>query len=374
MKFIINSQEFQKAISAVEGVITVREVRSILSNIKIESSGDKVYLSATDLEISIKHSVPAQIEEEGNTLIPAKQLGNTFKTVNFPRAFVQTDPDKDGTNSKTLITDAEKKESYEMYINGIDNDDIRTIANVKSSEVVDFPCIILSEMIKKTNYAVAVDDTRFVFNGNYLIASEGKIIMVGTDGRRLSKIERTIPNSLPFSKGVIIPHKAIKEILKMIDTAETGKIGIIDNQIYIHIGNTELLCKLIDGNYPDYEAVIPKDLKSKAIINKELFLTKVRQALVSAEEPSRQIKLEFSKNNLQISASTQGSQEAHISLTIDYNGDDLAIAFKGDYLVDVAKSIDDQELHFHFSTSNSPVIVKDPSDSQYTAVIMPMKI
>jgi DNA polymerase III subunit beta len=374
MKFIINSQEFQKSISAVEGVITVREVRSVLSNIKVETSNDKVLLSATDLEISIRNSLSAQIEQEGNTLIPAKQLSNTFKTINFPKAFVVSDPEGDGTNSKTLITDAEKKETYEMTINGIENEDMRTIPLVNKSEIYEFSCVVLSEMIKKTNYAVAVDDTRFVFNGNFLIATEGKMIMVGTDGRRLSKIERTLPNSLPFSKGIIIPHKAIKEILKMIDTAETGKIGIIDNQIYIHIGNTELLCKLIDGNYPDYEAVIPKELKKKAIINKELFLLKLRQAMVSAEEPSRQIVLEFTKNNLQISASSQGSQEAHISMNIEYGDDDLSIAFKGDYLIDVARSVEDQEIHLHFSTANSPIIIKDPTDPQYTAVIMPMKI
>jgi DNA polymerase III subunit beta len=374
MKFIINTSDFQKSISAVEGVITVREVRSILSNIKIESDKDKVFLSATDLEISIKHSINAQVIEEGSTTIPAKQLNNTFKTINFPQSLVTVDPDNDGSKAKTLITDAEKKESYQMIINGMEGEEIKTISKIDDALIVDFPCIILSEMIKKTNYAVALDDTRFVFNGLYLVATEGKIILVGTDGRRLAKIERTIPNSLPFSTGVIIPHKAIKEIIKMIDGHEKGKIGVVDNQIYLQIGNTEILCKLIDGNYPDYDAVIPKETKFKAIVNKDKFSLKIKQALVSAEEPARQLRLHFTNNNLQITSSTQGSVEADISLPIEYDGDETTIAFKGDYLSDVAKSIDDAEINIHFTTTNSPVVFKDSTDSQYIAVIMPMKI
>jgi DNA polymerase-3 subunit beta len=374
MRFKVRTSDFQKAISTVEGVITVREVRSVLSNIKIEADKNRIYLSATDLEISIKTSIDAEILESGTTSIPAKQLSNTIKTINFSECEIIADPDKEGSKNKILITDSEGKEDYQMYINGIEGEEIKTISKVEDQMVVDFPCIILSEMIRKTYYAVAVEDTRFVFNGIHLVSSEGKIILVGTDGRRLAKVERTIPNTLPFSKGIIIPHKAIKEILKMIDGNEVGKIGVFESQVYIKINNTEILCKLIDGNYPDYEAVIPKESKFSSKINKERLALKLKQAMVSAEEPTRQLRLSLENNNLHISSSTQGTQEANMSFPIEYTGDNLTIAFKGDYLQEVTRSIDDAEVILGFSSSSSPAVFKDPSDPQYIAVIMPMKI
>ncbi|MBP9887818.1 MAG: DNA polymerase III subunit beta [Leptospiraceae bacterium] len=373
MKFKVKTSDFQKAISSVEGVITVREIKSILSNIKVEAEDGKVFLSATDLEISIKTSVSADTLEPGMTSIPAKQLSNTFKTINFPEALIAHNPDAEGTVS-TIITDSEKKKDFKMNINGIEGEEIKTISKVDDSLVVDFPCFTISEMIKKTSYSVALEDTRFVFNGLYVTSSEGKISFVGTDGRRLAKIDRVIPNSLPFSKGVIIPHKAIKEIMKMIDSNESGKIGIVENQIYLKIGNVELLCKLIDGNYPDYEAVIPKESKNSVRINKDELQVALRQALIAAEEPSRQIRMTFSENLLHINSSTPGSTEVNVSIPVDYKGEETSIAFKGDYLADVIKSIDDPEIIMEFSSSNSPAVFKDPSDAQYISVIMPMKL
>ncbi|HMW04884.1 MAG TPA: DNA polymerase III subunit beta [Leptospiraceae bacterium] len=372
MKFKVKTNDFQKAISSVEGVITVREIKSILSNIKVEAEDGKVFLSATDLEISIKTSVNADTIEPGTTSIPAKQLSNAFKTINFPEALLTND-NAEG-NVSTTITDSEKKKDFKMNINGVEGEEIKTISKVDDSLVVDFPCFTISEMIKKTSYSVALEDTRFVFNGLYVISNEGKISFVGTDGRRLAKIDRVIPNALPFSKGVIIPHKAIKEIVKMIDSNDSGKIGIVDNQIYLKIGNVELLCKLIDGNYPDYEAVIPSKSKSSVRINKDELQIALRQALIAAEEPSRQIRMTFSENLLHINSSTPGSTEVNVSLPVDYKGEEMSIAFKGDYLADVIKSIDDAEIIMEFTSSNLPAVFKDPSDPQYTSVIMPMKI
>lgn len=372
MKFKVKTADFQKAISAVEGVITVREIKSILSNVKIEAEDSRVYLSATDLEISIKTSVSSDTLEPGVTSIPAKQLSSTFKTINFPEAMLSSD--SSGEGAQTIITDAERKKDFKMNINGIEGDEIKTIGKVDESLIVDFPCFTFSEMIKKTAYSVALEDTRFVFNGLYVVSGEGRITVVGTDGRRLAKVERNLPNSLPFSKGAIIPHKAVKEILKMIDSNESGKIGIVDNQIYLSIGNVQILCKLIDGNYPDFEAVIPKETKNSAKINKEDFSAALRQALIAAEEPSKQIRLRFSDNSLNINSSNPGATEVNVNIPIEYKGEETAIAFKGDYLVDVLKTIDDSEIVMDFSGPNAPAVFRDPSDAQYTAVIMPMKL
>lgn len=370
MKFIVKTTDFQKAINSVEGVITVREINSILSKIKIEVEDSKAYLSATDLEISIKTSVDSEAISKGSISLPAKQLSSTFKLINFANTLVEID---ENNPTVSIITDAEKKVDYRMNLNGMEGDEIKTIAKVDEG-TVEFPCETLAEMIKKTFHSVAVEDTRFVFNGLYISNEGEKVSCVGTDGRRLAKIDRVFPTTLPFQDGVIIPHKAIKEISKMLETSENGRIGLVDKQIYVANNNIELQCKLIDGTYPDYESVIPKSSSYSVRVPREEFQVALRQAISVAEEPSRQIRLKFFNNQLNLNASTPGSTEVNININIEYQDEDIVIAFKGDYLVDILKSIDNSEVIIEFSNQNAPAIFRDPDDENFVSVIMPMKI
>jgi DNA polymerase III subunit beta len=374
MKFNVKTNDFQKAIASVEGVISVREIKSILSNLKIEAKDDNVSISATDLEISIKTSIPATVHSEGVGLIPAKQISTILKAINFSETSVDLSENESEGNAKTTIRDADGKVDFKMVINGISSEDVKSLTKIKDIETVDFTCHTLGNMIKKTYHSVAVDDTRFVFNGLFLKSINNKLVIAGTDGRRLSKVEREFETTLSFDNGVIIPHKAIKEMLKIIEHNETAAIGLIDNQIYLKTKDMELLCKLIDGNYPDYEAVIPKENRYKIIILKDNFFVSLKQALIAAEEPSRQVKLKFFNNNLNIHSSTPGTTEADINIPIAFDGEETTIAFKGDYLIDLVKTIEGSEIIIEFNNANAPVIFRDPEDFQYVAVVMPMKL
>ncbi len=372
MKFTVNTTEFLKAINAVDGVISVREIKSALSNLKIQASDGTVYLSATDLEIAIKTSVNSIVGQKGSASLPAKQLSNIFKNLNFDTTSLSTSDNSE--SSETLITDASGKMDTKFKVNGIDSEDIKTIPTVSDESVVEFPCTTIREMFRKTSYAMAVEETRFVFNGLFLKPDNTDLIVVGTDGRRLSKIVRKFPKQFPFKNGVIIPHKAVREMLKMMEGKETAKIGFVEEQIYISSGNIELLFKLIDGNFPDYEQVIPKQASQSVRIIKADFLTFLKQALISAEEPSKQIRLSFSSGNVNISSSNPGTMMFDHNMPIEYSGEAITIAFKGDYLSDVVKVIDDPEVILEFSSSSAPVLFKDPSDSDFVSVIMPMKL
>ncbi|TGL15148.1 DNA polymerase III subunit beta [Leptospira meyeri] len=372
MKFTVNTTEFLKAINSVDGVISVREIKSALSNLKIQTGENEVYLSATDLEIAIKTSVPSTIGEKGTASLPAKQLSSIFKNLNFDTSLLTTTDQSE--NSETTITDASGKMDTKFKVNGIDSEDIKTIPKVDESSVVEFPCQTIREMFRKTSYAMAIEETRFVFNGLFLKPDNTDLIVVGTDGRRLSKIVRKFPKQFPFKNGVIIPHKAVREMLKMMEGKETAKIGFVEEQIYVSSGNVELLFKLIDGNFPDYEQVIPKQTSESVRVVKADFLTFLKQALISAEEPSKQIRLAFTKGNVNISSSNPGTMMFDHNMPIEYNGEVITIAFKGDYLSDVVKAVDDPEVILEFTTSSAPVLFKDPSDSDFVSVIMPMKL
>ncbi|WCL49522.1 DNA polymerase III subunit beta [Leptospira sp. GIMC2001] len=372
MKFNIKSSDFLKAINSVEGVINSKQIKSVLSNVKIEASDNSVSLSATDMEISVRTSLAADVSVSGVTSLPAKQLSSIFKTINFSDAKLEINTDSE--NPETVITDAEGKVGSKFQINGLDPEEIRTIGKIEEKNITDFPCLILKEMIRKTNYAVAQEETRFVFNGLFMKCIDDELIVVGTDGRRLSKITRKIPKKLDFGNGIIVPHKTVRESIKLLDQAENGKIGLSESQFYLSVAHSELLSKLIDGSYPDYEQVIPKNNSYSVRINKDEFAIVLRQALISAEEPSRQIRLSFKTNTLVITSSNPGSMQFENSMPIEFSGDDLTIAFKGDYLSDTIKSIDDPEFEIHFTNSSLPVLFKDPSDADYVSVIMPMKI
>ncbi|MBE7412815.1 MAG: DNA polymerase III subunit beta [Leptospiraceae bacterium] len=370
MKFKVKTNDLLKSIKAVDGVISSREIKSILSNIKIDAHKDKIYLSSTDLEISIKTSCVAEIIEEGSTSLPAKKLNDIIRYINFENSLLEDDSESNAIK----ITDADKKNIYSTKINSFEGEDTKTFSSVDKKQTINFPCFTFREMIRKTSYSVAQEDSRFVFNGLFLTSKGKRVSFIGTDGRRLAKIDRSLPEEIPFEKGAIIPHKAVKEILKMIDTSEIGKIGFFENQVYIAIGETELLCKTIDGKFPDYEQVIPKNTTHLVKINKDKFQIALQQAIVAAEEPTRQIKMEFNNNILMMFSSSSGTTDSDVGLNIEYNGEKVTIGFKGDYLTDVVRALDDTEFIIEFSNPNSPVIFRDPSDEEFIAIIMPMKL
>jgi DNA polymerase-3 subunit beta len=372
MKFSVKTSEFLKAMHSIEGVINTKQIKSILSNVKLETLTDSIALSATDMEISLRTSVNAVIHSKGSTSIPAKNLSNAFKTINFPETLLELVEVDD--SSQTFVTDADGKVGYKSSFLCLDPEEIKTIGNVDTSKVVEFPSLLLKEMIRKTYHAVAQEETRYVFNGLFFKSNGSELTVVGTDGRRLAKAVRKFPIELPFATGMIIPHKTIRETQKLLDLSENGKFGISESQFYLNIGNAELLSKLIDGSYPDYEQVIPKNSSYTLRINKEEFLVMLKQALTSAEEPSRQIRVHIKKGQLEISSSNPGAMQFENHMAIQYSGEDTVIAFKGDYLAETIKTIDDPEVEINFTNSNVPVLFKDPSDADYVAVIMPMKI
>lgn len=371
MKFSVNTSDFQKAINSVEGVITAREIKSSLSNIKIEAIKDKVFLSATDLEISIKTHIEAEIKQEGAISLPARQLSSAFKTINFKETQIEVDEE---TGHRTFITDKTGTVDFKFDINGMEIEEIQTIPEIPAKYISDFSCFEFAKMIKKTSYSIAIEDTRFVFNGLYITSKDKELIFVATDGRRLSRIKKNIGLKMPFEKGVIVPHKAIKEISKMIESTEAGKIGLYENQIYLAIDKTEILCKLIDGAYPDYQAVIPKSSSNMVTLPKEQLQIAVKQALIAAEEPSRQIRLGFSQNNLNVNASTPGATEMNINIPVEYDSEEIQLGFKGEYLSDIMKVIEDDLIEIEFSSSGAPAVFKDPADQDFLSVIMPMKL
>lgn len=370
MKFTIDKKDFSQAISNVENIISSKEIKSIVSSILIECNNDSIKLTSTDLEISIKTTVNATIQKEGAIVVPAKKLSQTIKEFRGTSILFLAE------ENNITISDSSGISKAVITLMGNSRDEYPPISTVLNNEYISFPMQLLHDMIKKTSYAIADEDARYVFNGLYIKNEGKKLNLVATDGRRLSLISNTLNEELPFTEGVIVPNKTIKELQKLLNSDGTGLVAHNnkDKQIYFKIGNVELSSKLIDGQFPDYNQVIPKSLEHDIVIDKSLFESCIKQVAIMASEPTRQIKLVFNKQTLSISASTPDIGKAEDSINIDYAGDEILVAFNSGFIMDVLKVIDSEDIVISLTSANTPSIIKESNNTNFISVIMPIKV
>ena len=371
MKFQVDRTDFHKAIASVESIIPAREIRSIISNILIEVEKDRVVLTATDLEMSIKTWIPATVHAKGKITLPAKKLSQAIREFRGGEILFQLDSD-----DRISVHDASGVSKARITLMGTPSDEYPVIPTLDDGKYTSFPVSVATEMIRKTGYSMAEEDARYVFNGLYMINDANKVSFVATDGRRLSKVTREFPESLPFKDGVILPNKAVKALQKILDASEVGRIAFDDRErrVYFRLGGVDLITQLIDGQFPNYNQVIPRKLESFIKLTRTGLETSLRQVAVMAAEPSRQVRLGFSKNTLSIGASTPDIGEAQDTLTTEYGGEEMTIAFNSNYLLDVLKIVGTDDIELGFSSASAPAMVKDPEDPEFIAVVMPMKI
>ena len=371
MKFKVDRQELHKAIGKVEGIISAREIRSVISNILVEAEGDKIVLTTTDLELGIKTSVKVEIERPGTITLPAKKLSQAIREFRGTEIILEADPDY-----KVTIQDPSGVSKAQITLMGASSEEYPVIPTLPDKRYVSFPTGDSLEMIRKTSHSIAEEDARYVFNGLYIINTDNKVSFVGTDGRRLSRIERQFPETLPFTEGIILPNKAVRELHKLLDSSVEGKVAYEekDRRIYFRLGDVDLISKLIEGQYPDYEQVIPKKLEFKLQLNRGGLENSLRQVSVMAAEPSRQVRLNFTSSGINISASTPDLGEARDNIESDYKGEELTIAFNSNYVMEVIRGLPVDDIVIGFSSPSAPVVILDPKDDNYISVIMPMKL
>lgn len=372
MKFVTQTSSLANALSLVEGVVSNREISSPLSDVRLDVQKDKLFLSATDLETSIRFSLLADIQKTGEASIPAKELSSMVKNLNFTSVSLETKLENNAPI--TYLTDPTGQKKSGFTINGKDPEELKTFPQIDKSKLVSISVSTLKEVISKTISSVALDDTRYIFNGLFFKTEDSHLIVVGTDGRRLTKISRQLENNLKIEKGIIVPHKAIRQIERVLEQGTEANIGVFEDQFYLQVGNAEIISKLIDGNYPDYNQVFPKSVTGSAIIPRDEFSVVVKQALVTAEEPTRQIKIKFKTSEIEVTSATPGRSVFATSIPVEYKGEELTFAFKGDYLADVGKIIQNSSVELNFTSPQNPVVYKDSSDPNFIGIIMPMKV
>ena len=375
MEFKLNSTDLLKCLNHIYGIIEVRHTLPILSNIIIKTSDDLVNLSSTNLDIYCSESISADISIGGETSVSAATLYEIVKRLPSGSE-VHISHNEDA--SLLLINCGRSK----FKLSTIKTDDFPVINDSDLNINFVLTAQELSRMIDKTKFAISNEEARYYLNGIFFHKTEKDNISllraVATDGHRLAQYDIPLPQGADDIKGLIIPKKTIFELRKSLDDAEGDiDISLNDNKIKVSFGNFKIISKVIDGTFPDYTKVVPKnndknfstkteDLKSA--------IDRVSAVAINEEMKSKAIKLMLNQNKLLLSVESQTKGFADEELDVDYNQDHVEIGFNSKYLIDICNEVDGEDINVSILDSISPAIIVDKSDENSFFVLMPMRI
>ena len=368
MKIITTKDSLLKGIQIVQNAVSAKAVLPILSNILIEAKKD-LKLTATDLEIGISVKVEGEVLEEGAITVPAKKLSEIIKELP-PQTPIHISLKKG--QSITI----ESGKSYFRLV-GLLKDDFPQLPefpahNVKNVDLVKIPQKILKDMIQLTSFAISHDETRYVLNGILFSFKEKSLKLVATDGRRLALVEKSIADMGSIKKDAIVPSKTIQELQR--NLTEEGDVTLCfkENQLQINIGQVLITSRLIEGEFPNYDQVIPKKVREEFKINTQEFLQAARRASILTSQESQSVKINIIKDRLIITKNTPELGEVREELEVNYKGGELAIGFNPTFLIDVLKNVENENVDFGFIDPEKPAVIRSGED--YTYIVLPMQV
>lgn len=360
MRFNVSSSELVKALSAVSGAVPNKATLPILETILFECEGNQIRLTATDLEISIIEYMDADIDEEGAVAIPARRLIETLRQLpDIPVAF-----DVDEKFNIKFRTD---KGTYKLV--GEDPDEFPEVPNLNEGQQLETTRDVILNAIDKTLFAVSNDDLRPAMMGVYFDIGSDESKFVATDGHRLVRyVKKDLTADDPVN--FIVPEKALTLVNKALHDEECT-MTITNDHARFKSGNTIVITRLINEQYPNYESVIPRDNEKTMVIGKEQILATVKRVSIFSSSTTRQIRLQLHPDKLTIRAEDiDMSSEAKETIACEYDEDEMEIGFNAKYLADVLGNIDGDEVYFEFSTPNRAGIVKPSEESENEEMLM----
>ena len=369
MKFNINQQDLQQALSYCQGVIEKRSTLEILSNILLDAQNSKLTLTATDLDLIFIHQIKdVEILEEGKTTTKSSVMHDIVRKCSSGKKINLnlTDVSKLNLESEKSIFNLNCISPSEFPVTDENFNDKEF--SVKSKELL--------KLINKCKFSISNDETRHYLSGIYLhqteVEDKNYLTAVATDSHRMSISKIKLKNKIDFDS-VILPKKTIFQLCSLLENYDGDvKISNIKSKIKFELHNSILISKLIDGKFPNYIQVIPKNNIKKLEVDLKLFLNSVdRVASVSLDKKDG-VKFILNKDTLNLSVNNSNSGDGKETLMINFDHD-LEISFNSRYLLDVASQIDGEKIELFFNDSGSPVLIKDPGDFDSIYVVMPMK-
>ena len=371
MKFKIFRSSFFKTLSHLQGIVDKKSSLPILSNILIEAKGNELIFSSTDMDISIIEKIDCNVQEDGATTINSQILYDIVRKIDE-----NSEIELISNNGKLLTLRAD---GSRFSLASLPKDDFPIIEKGNSGNEIKINSKILFKLIDKTKFAISNEETRYFLNGLYFNISKEQnvttVTLVGTDGHRLAKFSHNIEENIEQVLGVIIPKKTIYELSKLLSEIDDDiLISISSNKIVFNMGKIIFISKLIDGSFPDYKRVIPKNNTNILKINREILLSAVDRVSTIANDKSPVIKFKLLPNILNLNTINNESSTASEDLNITYDGDEIEIGFNSKYIMDIMNNLEDEEISIKFKDNTSPIIALENSNSNLVYVLMPMRV
>jgi len=373
MEISVSRQDLLKELTATQSVVERKTTIPILSNFLLEAEGDRMHITATDLDQAIRTSAAVKVKKAGACTIPARKLYDYIKLL------------PDGDISIRLL------ENHWVQIrSGRSNTRMVGMARANYPQVPEFPTVAVTSisvpalrtLIARTVFAISNEESRYTLNGALLIIKAESLSMVATDGHRLSFVEK--PNEtlegISGERRVLIPRKALQELQLLLAATEAEKIEFADDEhtLFFRVGHRTLSSRKLSGQFPNFEAVMPRDNSKFAVVRSSELSAAIQRVAQFADERSGAIRLRLESNELKISANSTESGESEDTIDTPYAGESISVGFNSVYILDFLKALDNEgevRLEFKDSQSAGQMRPEDPdAEYRYRYVLMPMRI
>lgn len=375
MKFKINRDHFSAGLQQVLNVVSSRLSMSILSNVLIRAEGDFIELTTTNFDLGTRCYVKAEVLEAGGVTLPAKKLASLVRSLPSLEVSFESTPNQAKINSGGS--------SYRIM--GMPQEEFPPLPSFTDQQEFVITQEDLAQMLKSVSYAQSTDENRSTLNGIFFGFGEEKLTLVATDGRRLGIMSRVLPLNMAGQNKFILPAKTCAELERVLGQGDSVKVSFNSRQVSfdIQVNNEKaqmnglinqiyLISKIVEGNYPNYEQVIPKETAQRIKIERELFLDSLQRAAIVTSEKSNSVRLKIRENVMDITCESPEYGQAHESMAIAYDGPNVEVSFNPHFLMDPLRAVTKDEVFFEFKDELSPGVFK--TKDTFMCVVMPLRL
>jgi len=366
MRFSLQREVFLKPLAQVVNVVERRQTLPVLANLLVQVNGGQLALTGTDLEVEMIARAAVDDAQDGETTVPARKLFEIVRALPDGSKVTVSQ-----TGEKVLVSAGRSR----FTLSSLPAQDFPSIDEVEATERVRVPEAALKELIERTAFAMAQQDVRYYLNGLLFDLRETSLRCVATDGHRLALCEAPFEGSASTKRQIIVPRKGVAELQRLLEGGDREvELEMGRGHIRVKRDDVTFTSKLIDGRFPDYEAVIPIGADKEVRIDREVLRASLQRAAILSNEKYRGVRIEVSPGQLRISAHNPEQEEAQEEVEADTRVDDLAVGFNVNYLLDALGALRDEQVVLALRDANSSAMVREASNERCRHVVMPLRL
>lgn len=369
MELVVRKSDLLQELQLFQGIVERKNTIPILANVLLEAKGDHVHFLATDLEVALRSRCAASVAKSGALTLPAKKLYEIVRSL--PDTDIRIEEDKNGVKVAA--------DRFDSRLQTLPREDFPTLPDSSGEVKVTLPSKAIREMVSKTQFAITGEDTRYFLNGALFVLRRDSMTLVATDGHRLAlvTVQQALDGKAPEEVKVILPKKTLFELGKLLSDGDADIVfENSENHLFFDVGGRVLISRVIDGQFPAYDRVIPKGNDKVIEFERDRLTNAVRRVALLSSERSRAVKFIVEKNKVEVTSSSSEFGEAREQIAVDYDSTPLTISFNAQYVLDFLNVVETDIVSLSLKDDVSQAVMKPvgAENYDYTYVIMPMRI